>query len=732
VLGALLVVFASGCPRKPIAIVDGGGTDAAAPASSALTAIANAEDRRRAKDIADDLRGNHDVVVRRRAARALARIADDTSIAGSMRALEDEDGETIAWGAFGLGATCRGHEDGNVRALAARVASLVPSDATSALGDARAVIARALGKCGGEVAERTLVAWLKMTGVREAAAYALGDVASKRNRLADETTTALLDAAKGGGDPPLDAALYPFGRVDAIGDAFVERVLAIGRASLAGAPSAPSAPSARRLFAIRALARTGDLATSDLIHVVEDRAFPAAERVEAARSLGRLGRDGRSGAADALVYLVPERDPLAIAALAGEDFGVMTTLLAALGGEPPKKTEKSLAALATLTPPQGATPTPSLARRIATLRCTAAQLLSQGAYGGDVLVKCAEPGSDAFERARLAAVTLRHPMDKERRAAWLALARSKNVRVREAALGAIGAHPELDHAARVALVEALASEKAGLVATAAEQIHAHPERAYTLARSAIRDALDPNNHMEPMPMPARELDVALARALKAALAHAWTEDLVETKLALIDAGIAVGLKEARDAAVLACHDPNATMRAHAKKSLATFPDADTTCAPPDAAPDPASEIAAPAPAATMRLDTDAGPLSIRLDPSLAPIASARMLALARSGFYSGVVVHRVVPGFVVQFGDRDGDGYGGSGKLLRCETSPVAFDTLDVGVALAGRDTGSSQIFVTLARYPHLEGEYARVGHADGDWAAVAEGDVIRDVKVEE
>jgi cyclophilin family peptidyl-prolyl cis-trans isomerase len=55
-----------------------------------------------------------------------------------------------------------------------------------------------------------------------------------------------------------------------------------------------------------------------------------------------------------------------------------------------------------------------------------------------------------------------------------------------------------------------------------------------------------------------------------------------------------------------------------------------------------------------------------------------------------------------------------------------------VGVALSGRDTGSSQLFVTLARYPHLDGDYTLVGHAEGDWAALAEGDVIHDVKVED
>jgi cyclophilin family peptidyl-prolyl cis-trans isomerase len=130
--------------------------------------------------------------------------------------------------------------------------------------------------------------------------------------------------------------------------------------------------------------------------------------------------------------------------------------------------------------------------------------------------------------------------------------------------------------------------------------------------------------------------------------------------------------------------------------------------------------------------TDAGQLAIVFEPDLAPVASARFVALARGGFYKGIIVHRVVPGFVAQFGDPDGDGFGGAGSLLRCETSPVPFGPLDVGVALAGRDTGSSQLFVTLARYPHLDGEYARVGRAEGDWAALAEGDAIRDVKVEE
>ena len=129
---------------------------------------------------------------------------------------------------------------------------------------------------------------------------------------------------------------------------------------------------------------------------------------------------------------------------------------------------------------------------------------------------------------------------------------------------------------------------------------------------------------------------------------------------------------------------------------------------------------------------DSAEVVVVLEPELSPITAARITSLAKSGFYKGVVVHRVVPGFVVQLGDPDGDGYGGSDASLRCETSPTAFGPLDVGMALAGRDTGSSQIFITLSRTPHLDGEYTRVGHAEGDWANIAQGDVITDVRVSE
>jgi cyclophilin family peptidyl-prolyl cis-trans isomerase len=263
-------------------------------------------------------------------------------------------------------------------------------------------------------------------------------------------------------------------------------------------------------------------------------------------------------------------------------------------------------------------------------------------------------------------------------------------------------------------------------------VHAHPDRVYVLADRERLAALDPRGPA-PSRDPARQVDARVAQAMRAALAHPWGQDLVETRVALVDASLDLGLEEAHRYAQGACHDLNATVRSRAAKALSAAGDKDVACTPPDAPGDPAPEIGHEIPRATrVAFETDAGLLGIRFDPALAPVAATRFVALARSGFYTGVVIHRVVPGFVVQLGDRGADGYGGAGDALRCETSPIPFAALDVGVALAGRDTGSSQIFVTLARHPHLDGEYAWVGQADGDWDGVAEGDVIRAVRVEE
>jgi cyclophilin family peptidyl-prolyl cis-trans isomerase/uncharacterized SAM-binding protein YcdF (DUF218 family) len=718
VLTLLAAAVLLGCSKAaPSAVIP---AEASAATGVDLTAVARAEDLRRARSIPLDLQRDHDPLVRRRVARALARIldADDAPL---LRALDDDDAEVVAWAGYGLGESCHGREDAHVQALAARLASLDPARPLAVPVDPRVAILRALGRCGGDIAEQTLRAWLRRPSAvlpaAEAAAFALGDVASKRGSLSLESTAALLEASQR--TPPVDAALYGFGRADSVaGDELAPRLLAAARAAL-------GRPGASRFFAVRALGRVGPDGAPELARVLSSAEFTPPERAEAARALGKLHKVGQGALADGLAAIVPDHAEAA----GGDVFGVLLVAVESVADEPPKKTETALWALARLDPPAGAPP--MLARRLSSLRCAAAERLAHGAWDADVLRGCDVSDGEAGESARLRALD-RGELAKTRRAPWLELTKSKHVRVREAALEAIPRHPELGPAALPVLAEALASSQPGVVATAADVVHAHPDRVYTLAASERRAALDPRAP-PPTSDPLRELDPGVAKAMRAALAHPWSPDLVETRVALLDASLALSLDEARPFAQAACHDPNATVRARAAKALAAAGDKDATCAPPDKPGEPAEELGHELARATrVAFDTDAGPLGIRFDPALAPVAATRFVALAKSGFYTGVVVHRVVPGFVVQLGDRGADGYGGSGDSLRCETSPVPFDALDVGVALAGRDTGSSQVFVTLARHPHLDGEYAWVGRADGDWNGVAEGDVVRAVRVEE
>jgi cyclophilin family peptidyl-prolyl cis-trans isomerase len=490
----------------------------------------------------------------------------------------------------------------------------------------------------------------------------------------------------------------------------------------------------------------GAAAIGDLEAAITAPTSSPAEASEAARALGAMsGGDGATAAAAqealgrALLQLSAiASDPIAMLALAGDAYGPLSSTVHALKDPAPKSASAALAQVTRMRPP-GAPP--SLARRLADLRCTAASLLAHGAYDAEVVATCAEDGSVARARARLETL-VRRPLTADRKTAYRGLARDPHVTVREAALEAIGAHPELGDVAVSALSDALGDSldltptgpRDGLAAVAAKVLAEHPDRALALSARERRAALDPSSP-PPSATPEMQVDPRLRARLEAALAFAWPPAAVETRANLLDAAVALHLPSAPALATRTCREANPVLREHATRALRALGKTDASCSPGDAPP-LATELAHPsaAPAHLTRLVfvTDAGELTVHLDPALAPVAAAHFADLARSGIYKNTEVHRVVPGFVAQFGDPGGDGYGGSGPTLRCETSPVPFDRYDVGVPLSGRDTGASQLFVTLSRTPHLDGAYARVGRAEGDWAALAEGDVIRDVRVEE
>jgi cyclophilin family peptidyl-prolyl cis-trans isomerase len=180
-----------------------------------------------------------------------------------------------------------------------------------------------------------------------------------------------------------------------------------------------------------------------------------------------------------------------------------------------------------------------------------------------------------------------------------------------------------------------------------------------------------------------------------------------------------------------CAQPNSTLRAHAARALTLLHAGKATCDDGPSA-DPASELShlqnGPV---ELSMETDVGALRIALDPRLAPVAVSRFADLARAGFYDGMTFHRVIPGFLVQFGDRPEDGGETPvAEALRSEASPLPFEALDVGVVESGKDTGQTQLFVALAREPHFDGRYTLIGHASGDFHLLGQGDTILRVKV--
>lgn len=132
--------------------------------------------------------------------------------------------------------------------------------------------------------------------------------------------------------------------------------------------------------------------------------------------------------------------------------------------------------------------------------------------------------------------------------------------------------------------------------------------------------------------------------------------------------------------------------------------------------------------------TDKGAFTIEFTPEQAPVTVDNFVKLANMRYFNGVMIHRVVPNFVVQDGDPRGDGNGGPGWSIRCEINMLPFDRGAVGMALSGKDTGGSQYFVDHSPQPHLDGGYTVFGHVNEDGMKVVDqlvrGDRIISVRI--
>ena len=114
---------------------------------------------------------------------------------------------------------------------------------------------------------------------------------------------------------------------------------------------------------------------------------------------------------------------------------------------------------------------------------------------------------------------------------------------------------------------------------------------------------------------------------------------------------------------------------------------------------------------------DGSTMNLELYPNIAPNTVANFVTLAQSGFYDGLIFHRVIAGFMIQGGDPTGTGMGGPGYSIKGEFSDNGFEN-DLkhtrGVISMARsqsyDSAGSQFFIMHANASHLDGQYAAVG----------------------
>lgn len=124
-----------------------------------------------------------------------------------------------------------------------------------------------------------------------------------------------------------------------------------------------------------------------------------------------------------------------------------------------------------------------------------------------------------------------------------------------------------------------------------------------------------------------------------------------------------------------------------------------------------------------------------LFPNEAPGTVANFEKLANEGFYNGLTFHRVIPGFVSQGGCPYGNGTGGPGYTIKCETdgNPHKHEVGSISMAHAGRDTGGSQFFICHEPQPHLDGIHTVFGKVTSGMETVwnmKQGDVMEKVVV--
>jgi peptidyl-prolyl cis-trans isomerase B (cyclophilin B) len=112
------------------------------------------------------------------------------------------------------------------------------------------------------------------------------------------------------------------------------------------------------------------------------------------------------------------------------------------------------------------------------------------------------------------------------------------------------------------------------------------------------------------------------------------------------------------------------------------------------------------------IQTNQGPIGLRLFASKAPLTVANFINLSQRGYYNGVKFHRVIPNFMIQGGDPTGTGRGGPNYAFADEFHPSLSHSKPgiLSMANSGPNTNGSQFFITVAPTPHLDSKHTIFG----------------------
>jgi cyclophilin family peptidyl-prolyl cis-trans isomerase len=134
---------------------------------------------------------------------------------------------------------------------------------------------------------------------------------------------------------------------------------------------------------------------------------------------------------------------------------------------------------------------------------------------------------------------------------------------------------------------------------------------------------------------------------------------------------------------------------------------------------------------TMAESSGGGRFIARLRGDVAPITAARILELARAGYYDGLTWHRVEHDFVIQGGSRGHNEYVGLDRYFRDELGTVPHLRGTVGMSTRGHDTGDAQWFINLKDNLRLDDDYtvfAEIVEGIDVVDGILEGDVIETI----